>query len=749
MTSAERCSTPFGITEVGTGLGYPGLEPVRSAQRLSASQRSAPECGCRCCTCPVVLNAFRHHRGRHQSGIGVYHRPVRVLNAFRHHRGRHWAIRTRRAGAGPVLNAFRHHRGRHVISTDVVIPCFSCSTPFGITEVGTRVALPWPLTTLRVLNAFRHHRGRHDPAPRIGIAGDQSCSTPFGITEVGTGRIGHEVDRPDLRAQRLSASQRSAHRPRLRLTQGRRHVLNAFRHHRGRHAALVGGRARPPVGAQRLSASQRSALLPRAGPRRHPERAQRLSASQRSAHQLRSTGCRRPALCSTPFGITEVGTRVDVSQLARWLSAQRLSASQRSAPAGSSSTPLTVVECSTPFGITEVGTTTGRSASRRSSGVLNAFRHHRGRHDGASRARRPASQVLNAFRHHRGRHARSRRSRLAVHDRCSTPFGITEVGTVTSAPDRQLHDLVLNAFRHHRGRHASDVRHAARQCASCSTPFGITEVGTPSHASRSSAAQIDGAQRLSASQRSALSWHAVDRDRVAGCSTPFGITEVGTARVRQRVGATSAECSTPFGITEVGTTALHAPVVALRECAQRLSASQRSAQAMAWQDSRKLQCAQRLSASQRSAPVPRDGGDRARTCAQRLSASQRSAPGRRLTESTMPTVCSTPFGITEVGTWTARRTRRAAQGAQRLSASQRSARDVRRSTVDRYRPCSTPFGITEVGTGSARSNTDSGSRCSTPFGITEVGTVAVVDKQYARAPCAQRLSASQRSAPRC
>ena len=59
---------------------------------------------------------------------------------------------------------------------------------------------------------------------------------------------------------------------------------------------------------------------------------------------------------------------------------------------------------------------------------------------------------------------------------CSTPFGITEVGT-NDAPRGERTHQVLNAFRHHRGRHiSSSIR--GKPPRVCSTPFGITEVGT-------------------------------------------------------------------------------------------------------------------------------------------------------------------------------------------------------------------------------------------------------------------------------
>ena len=113
-TSHTWCSTPFGITEVGTRGEVSRNAPVNCAQRLSASQRSA-----------------RDHAVRDA-------RPRGVLNAFRHHRGRHMCPSSNRSRQSPVLNAFRHHRGRHASSQCVSIATRRCSTPFGITEVGTR-----------------------------------------------------------------------------------------------------------------------------------------------------------------------------------------------------------------------------------------------------------------------------------------------------------------------------------------------------------------------------------------------------------------------------------------------------------------------------------------------------------------------------------------------------------------------------------------------------------------------------------
>ena len=231
----------------------------------------------------------------------------------------------------------------------------------------------------------------------------------------------------------------------------------------------------------------------------------------------------------------------------------------------------------------------GRSPPRADTRVLNAFRHHRGRHWLPGAMLPAISHVLNAFRHHRGRHDSSRR-RHRTYVLCSTPFGITEVG-ILCLPGG---DGALGW---------------------CSTPFGITEVGIcrPGRAPSRTCAQ-----RLSASQRSA--YCSILGKSVLECSTPFGITEVGMLLVTRRLEGLD-RCSTPFGITEVGmpTRCRHST-----------------------------------------------------TCR-----------------------CSTPFGITEVG--------------------------IVRGWVESCRVCSTPFGITEVGIGRWRSGWRRQVGCSTPFGITEVG----------------------------
>ena len=209
IDAAKLCSTPCGIKEVGTSGGCTAGRPV------------------------LVLNALRHQRGRHNHKIVALADELAVLNALRHQRGRHRSVRPLHQSSGcaqrlaaskrsaqlsghapdssdEVLNALRHQRGRHLRAGGL------------LTE------------KIEVLNALRHHRGRH-AAARSEFEAGLACSTPCGITEVGTGSSGrttaalHECSTPcgitevgtaaaapvhrgrDRGAQRLAASQRSAH----------------------------------------------------------------------------------------------------------------------------------------------------------------------------------------------------------------------------------------------------------------------------------------------------------------------------------------------------------------------------------------------------------------------------------------------------------------------------------------------------------------------------------------------------------
>ncbi len=185
-----------------------------------------------------------------------------------------------------MLNAFRHHRGRHLGGENGLQVGQECSTPFGITEVGTPRPASGRASSLGgvVLNAFRHHRGRHT-RPSM-----SSTTRAYG-------------------AQRLSASQRSApagRRPHYQVQL----VLNAFRHHRGRHDTSATERRERYQSAQRLSASQRSARRFVGILERRFESVLNAFRHHRGRHGTAWAGVGADYLgCSTPFGITEVGTR--------------------------------------------------------------------------------------------------------------------------------------------------------------------------------------------------------------------------------------------------------------------------------------------------------------------------------------------------------------------------------------------------------------------------------------------------------
>src|SRR5205823_2884429 len=149
----------------------------------------------------------------------------------------------------------------------------TCSTPLGVTAVGTPLFVEVPVTA------------------------QEACSTPLGVTAVGTESFAPPgADSPG--AQRLSASLRSAL-----LSQRRIMACQICATPLG--VPAVGTRCeadtpRAAGGAQRLSASLRSA--PPRGPSWtwRPTGAQRLSASLRSA-PLKCQTTRREQLISPPF----------------------------------------------------------------------------------------------------------------------------------------------------------------------------------------------------------------------------------------------------------------------------------------------------------------------------------------------------------------------------------------------------------------------------------------------------------------
>ena len=203
-----------------------------------------------------------------------------MLNAFRHHGGRHDPARPARDRTGDVLNAFRHHGGRHEPVPGPWPPRGMCSTPFGITEGVTAVRVAALFLASGCSTPFGITEGvtRHEGCGRTPL---RLCSTPFGITE-GVTISTSQTERCSSSAQRLSASRRASRisendgcnardRGAQRLSASRRaspsvllrlrlvgEVLNAFRHHGGRHALPRSRSSGPPSSAQRLSASRRA-----------------------------------------------------------------------------------------------------------------------------------------------------------------------------------------------------------------------------------------------------------------------------------------------------------------------------------------------------------------------------------------------------------------------------------------------------------------------------------------------------------
>jgi len=301
-------------------------------------------------------------------------------------------------------------------------------------------------------------------------------------------------------AQRLSASQRWAFDQRDHHG-GRVHVvLNAFRHHRGGHDCSLGSHQKPGSTVLNAFRHHRGGHFANSIIATFEFGAQRLSASQRWACAQEPGEVLEVAWCSTPFGITEVGIWCQQCHSLSIARAQRLSASQRWA---FSRAPFQrrSHKCSTPFGITEVGIAKGLRLCRDRLGCSTPF---------------GITEVG----------MKSRGARLRQRWRCSTPFGITEVGI---RPDSQAPPAasgaqrlsasqrwacfrapresdrlrsVLNAFRHHRGGHGP-LSPAAVGRRFVLNAFRHHRGG---HAGRRKTRGGSGsrAQRLSASQRWAL-----------------------------------------------------------------------------------------------------------------------------------------------------------------------------------------------------------------------------------------------------
>ncbi len=111
--------------------------------------------------------------------------------------------------------------------------------------------------------------------------------------------------------------------------------------------------------------------------------------------------------------------------------------------------------------------------------------------------------------------------------RCSTPFGIYEVGTRVALTKHPSNGLMCSTPFGIYEVGTSSTTWLAKLIFKCSTPFGIYEVGTTR--TEQNATLASSAQRLSASMRLARQRATSSPVASVKCSTPFGIYEVGTA----------------------------------------------------------------------------------------------------------------------------------------------------------------------------------------------------------------------------
>ncbi len=324
-----------------------------------------------------------------------------------------------------------------------------CSTPLGVTDLVTpdpAVDVPSDSSVLNasrrhrlgharcrrdlhrrraVLNASRRHRLGHVRAggSRIGAG---ACSTPLGVTDL--------VTRPASR------------------------------------------RSRPQMSAQRLSASQTWSRRERPRPRRRPDECSTplgVTDLVTTAHCAVGHRCRE---CSTPLGVTDLVTRSaragrsavgvlnasrrhrlghDRDVIAAFAASRVLNASRRhrlghAADGGDAGLGPW---CSTPLGVTDLVTSQPAAGPARSGGVLNASRRHRLGHAPGPRRRTPPGRVLNASRRHR-------------------------LGHPWATAGRHVGRRVLNASRRHRLGHQADAAGAVRRPYECSTPLGVTDLVT-------------------------------------------------------------------------------------------------------------------------------------------------------------------------------------------------------------------------------------------------------------------------------
>ena len=131
-----------------------------------------------------VLNAFRHHRGGHQSLVDKVRKPLECSTPFGITEGGIPAPWFNGSSLVACSTPFGITEGGIRRGRDDRVHHVECSTPFGITEGGIPILEEGWQPGGQVLNAFRHHRGGHLPVLPVSPA-KPVCSTPFGITEEG------------------------------------------------------------------------------------------------------------------------------------------------------------------------------------------------------------------------------------------------------------------------------------------------------------------------------------------------------------------------------------------------------------------------------------------------------------------------------------------------------------------------------------------------------------------------------------
>ena len=468
----DWCSTPGGVGGVSTSSRWSRLSAATGAQRLAASEESAPDSldeksVASTCSTPggvggvsTLADRSEAHNGRCAQRLAASEEsaPAEATVQKLH------SLCSTPGGVGGVST---HEHS--------ALPCaLTCSTPGGVGGVSTTVRYSWrhevqcaqrlaaseesaqPVRSTRpvgqlVLNAWRRRRSQH--------------------FEVGPCECGPC-------AQRLAASEESAHRFGLCATSATRCSTPGG----------VGG-----VSTSRLRVEHRLAGVLNAWRRR---RSQHLGVILRSEHA---------SACSTPGGVGGVSTSRSSATESTRPSAQRLAASEESAP-------------------------DNLLARYTWHYVLNAWRRRRSQHGVIASCSSCCSDVLNAWRRRRSQHSNARRSRfsrgaqrlaaseesapwtnaLAARLReCSTPGGVGGVSTLATS-------MTSSTW-------------------SCAQRLAASEESAPiKHLIAT--VTVERAQRLAASEESAQRRHRRLAPMNRQCSTPGGVGGVSTqcvARLHQ------------------------------------------------------------------------------------------------------------------------------------------------------------------------------------------------------------------------